>query len=58
MIQISQSDWQVRTETGVLMQKNVTVSSVHDATEFIKRYVSSFMGWEYEVIPMNKEVKK
>lgn len=58
IVQQSQVNWQVQSPTGIILQKDITISSSHDAEVFIRGYVSSFHNGSYEVVPLPKKEKK
>lgn len=48
---VQQSDyaWQIESESGKVIQKDITCASIFKAEEYIKNYVSSFINWDYEL---------
>lgn len=52
MIQIAKANWRIETLTGHIMQKDITCGTVIEAEEYVKKYISSFDGWSYRVIPL------
>jgi hypothetical protein len=57
MVQESQCRWTLYSPKGHVLQHDITVSNVIDATRFVKNYVSSFQSWTYDVVPMKKKEK-
>lgn len=56
MVQLFNHRWQIQTKSGNIIQGYITICTVPEAEEYIKRYVSSFTpAWEYEVIPLEKK---
>jgi hypothetical protein len=41
--------WQIESESGKIVQKDITCASVFKAEEYIKAYISSFINWTYEL---------
>ncbi len=54
MIQTSNHRWQIRTPKGILIVDDIHVNSAYEAEEYVKRYVSSYNDWTYEVQPILK----
>ena len=54
MIQRSQNLWDMCGPKGNVLQKDVVATSLEQAREFAERYCSSFIGWDYVVIPLEK----
>lgn len=52
MVQRSRSRWEIVSAKGFVMQANIAVSSRLEAEEYVKRYVSSFLNWDYIVSPL------
>lgn len=55
MVQISQVSWSIISPSGNVLQKNITVHNAATAHEYVRKYVQSFDGWYFEVIPLKKE---
>lgn len=56
IVQKSQSRWEIQTRHGYVLKADITLSTTHDAEVYVKGYLSSFLNWNYEVVPL--EVKK
>lgn len=52
IVQMAQSRWEIQTRHGYILKGDITVSTAHDAELYVKNYLSSFLCWEYEVIPL------
>lgn len=53
MVQVFKNKWRIESKSGTVIQKDITVCSIAEAEEFIKRYVSSFTpSWIYELVPL------
>jgi hypothetical protein len=56
MIQMHQTSWLVQSAKGHVLQRDITLSTEHEALEYIKKYISSFNTcWTYEVVPLDKK---
>jgi hypothetical protein len=52
LIQISRYRWKLVSYKGHVIVDEVMVTSSYKAEEWCKQYISSFPGWDYEIIPM------
>lgn len=52
MIQTMTCNWHIESQYGHVLVKNITCGTVIEAEEYVKRYISSFDGWSYSVIPL------
>jgi hypothetical protein len=58
MVQLFPNNWYLMvSHNGVILQKDITVSSTYQAEEFVTRYISSFPNWEYEIRALDKKDK-
>lgn len=57
MVQDSRHKWCIKTDKGVVLQDGITISSQFEAEEYVKNYISSFMGWTYAILPLDKKEK-
>lgn len=59
MRQTGKYTWEIVSDKGVKLQENISLGSLYQAHEYINRWVSSYHGWDYEVVPLDKnsEVK-
>lgn len=57
MVQISQSRWEIQTRNGFVLQGDITVSTNHEAEDAVKRYISSYLCWNYKMVPLKKDEK-
>lgn len=58
MRQVSRSGWEIVSNSGHVLQKDLHFANLYTAEEYIKTYVSSFQGWRYELKPLNPEVER
>lgn len=49
--------WQIENSQGIVIVDDLRLESVYRATEYIRKYVSSYQCYGYEVIPLTKENK-
>ena len=52
MIQTSKYKWQLTTDNGIILLDGISLDNIYDANEYAENYVSSFIGWDFIVIPM------
>lgn len=56
MVQTGKHSWAiVACKSGAVLQSGITAFSVESAEEHIRRYVSSFSDWTYEIKPKVKK---
>lgn len=55
MIQTSKHKWRLLGPKGNILIEDLNISCAYDAEQYVKSYISSFMSWTYEIIPINKE---
>lgn len=55
MVQRSKNRWELQTSKGYPLQTDITVSSKKEAEDFVKRYLTSFNCWTYEIIPLEEK---
>lgn len=56
MVQVAPYRWNVVSPKGHIMVEDLSLSP-HKAEEWIKSYISSFMGWSYVIIPLIRSLK-
>lgn len=57
MVQIMPRLWQIRSKKGFVIQDDIMLYSKREAADYVRRYISSWDGWQYEVIELNQELK-
>lgn len=57
MVQLSKHKWRIETQNGTVIKDDVTVHSISEATEYIKRYISSYNDWDFNILPLKKREK-
>ncbi len=57
MVQLTPHNWQIQNETGTVLQTDITAHSEYEAREYVKRWVSSFSGWDFLLVPLEKSIK-
>lgn len=50
MVQTSRFRWQIENEAGSVICGELYLASPYYAREYIEHYISSFIGWTYELI--------
>jgi hypothetical protein len=55
MIQVFKCNWKIENLKGDTLKDNITVGTLYEAEQYVKAYVSSFMNWNYEMVPLKKE---
>ena len=58
MVESMPNRWKIETEAGAVLQKDILVAGNHNASVYVKNYVSSFPNWDYELVPMPRQEKK
>lgn len=58
MIQTEPCTWRIESEAGIILKDDIKVSIIYEAEDYVKRYVSSFTDWTYELIPLGDAWKK
>lgn len=54
MVQDMPAKWHIVSNSGIILQRGITVGTIHDAEQYVRAYVSSFNDWTYEVVPLVK----
>lgn len=49
MVQVLPGVWQIQSAKGHIIQRNIMLATKEQATDYIRRYTSSWQGWQYEV---------
>lgn len=57
MKQTAKSRWRLESEKGFVFKNDITISNIKEATMYIKAYISSFINWDFDVIPLEKDDK-
>jgi len=55
MRQTFPAKWELVSQNGTVLQKDITCGSFAEALEFVRRYASSFSDWTFSVEPMKKD---
>jgi hypothetical protein len=55
MIQMSQYGWKIVSQKGNVLQEGIYFANLSKAEEYIKAYISSYLNWTYEMVPLTKE---
>lgn len=50
MVQITPHRWQLVSQKGNVIQDNITANSSYEASEYARKYISSFIGWDFKLI--------
>lgn len=51
MIQESTNRWRIESDTGIVLTDDIILGKL-EAEDYMKRYISSYSTWTYEIIPM------
>ncbi len=57
MVQVMPARWEIQSDKGHVMVKDITCGNISEALEYVRKYASSFNSWTYEVVPL-KDSKK
>lgn len=49
MVQVNQYTWEIRSYKGFVIQTGISLPNVTKAKEYVKNYITSFQGWEFEL---------
>ena len=52
MKQINKTSWQILSESGILLVDDIKLGLIAEAEDYVKRYISSFDTWTYDILPM------
>lgn len=55
MIQEESCRWRLETEKGTVLQDNIMLGLRAEAEDYVKRYVSTYPLWTYELIIKEKK---
>lgn len=55
MIQSEPCNWYITNDKGTIIQDDIKVGLLLEAEDYIKRYISSFNAWTYELIPLGRK---
>lgn len=55
MVQISRYNWEIKSQSGNVVQSELYFHNNHQAEQYIKNYISSFSNWHYKLIPLPKD---
>ena len=50
MIQTSKHKWRIETLHGIVLLDDITIDNRFQAEAFVISYISSYIGWTYEVL--------
>ena len=54
IVQATANRWRIENASGIVILDDLMLESSYRADQFMKGYVSSFIDYNYEVIPLNK----
>lgn len=52
MKQTSRYRWQIESQTGHILQKDLAFTTYAEAERYIENYVTSFIDWGYEMVAL------
>lgn len=55
IVQVTAHRWQIESQKGIVMKKDITAHSTYEASEYCRKWISSFQAWDFRVVPL--EVK-
>lgn len=58
MRQLSKYQWEIVSESGNIIQNNISFSNTYKAEQYVKNYISSFVDWRYTIITLEKVNKQ
>lgn len=57
MVQVAPNRWNLVSSKGSIISEDVPLGSIRDAENWVKNYITSFIGWSYEIIPLQRSAK-
>lgn len=54
MCQVMPARWEITTQNGTVLKRDINVGTNTDAYEYARAYVSSFSDWTFELVPLKK----
>ncbi len=54
MRQLTSSLWQIENAKGIVLQYDIVAHGLYEAENYVKRWISSFPNWDYEIILLQK----
>lgn len=54
MVEVNYGRWEIQTRRGYVIKGEIYVGTKTEAEDYIKRYLSSYLCWNYELIPMKE----
>jgi hypothetical protein len=54
MQQLTIYRWQIISMTGFIVQSDISFHNIEKAEEYVRNYVSSFVGWSYDLYPLEE----
>lgn len=58
IVETNRGRWQIENAKGDVIVYDLMIGSKVSAERYIKNYVSSFMNYNYEVVPLKQEKSK
>lgn len=55
MTQIYGHSWNIVSKDGHILQKSIRLNSYSEAEDYVRRYISSYQDWTYEMRPKNEK---
>lgn len=57
MVQMTQCNWRIETLSGSVMKADIMLGLQAEAEEYVRKYLTSFTDWSYEMVPLNNTNK-
>lgn len=58
MVQMMPVDWQIVSQSGAIVVKNIKIATLWEAEDYVRRYISSYHGVTYRMIPLKTKDMK
>lgn len=55
MVEVSKNRWELLGPRGNTIAEGMIVNSRSEAEEWVKAYISSFLGWSYDIISLEEK---
>jgi hypothetical protein len=55
MVQVNKFKWRIESPMGFIITDDIIVENKILAEDFVRAWASSFVGWNYKVIPLEEK---
>lgn len=54
IVQLSRYKWRIESADGKVLADDIFVNNAREASVYVENWVSSFLGWSFEVRPLEE----